>query len=355
MRFESVLGSMLGLAYGDALGKPTEFMSVPGIVARYGPRGPRELPSPALVTDDTQMALATVAALARAAHGGPGPDQAASLFGFSPTLAGGLGCIDPLDFAEALEIEYVAWSRSPENNRAPGGTCMSACHRIGAGAPWLKATVLGSKGCGANMRVTPLGLISRLSEQERAGAAQLQAAITHGHPTGLAAADLTAHAVWLLAAGTSPEDLVPALFDYIECNATRYHREWIGGLWIAARAPSAAAFIARGWDECHSALVRLEVALADRRPDLDPCLATGGGWVAEEALATALHCFLLFPDKPVVALARAATTSGDSDSIAAITGALAGAYVGADAFPSGWAEQIEYAEQLTAAATLLAA
>jgi ADP-ribosylglycohydrolase len=355
MRYESVLGSMLGLAYGDALGKPTEFMTVARITARYGPGGPRLLPAPALVTDDTQMALATVAALARAAHGGPGPNEAANLLGYSPDLAGGLGGIDPVELTEALEIEYLAWSRSPENTRAPGGTCMSACRRIGTGKSWLQASVLDSKGCGANMRVTPLGLIARLSEAERAGAAQLQAAITHGHPTGLAAADLTAHAVWLLAEGTEPALLLPALFDYIERNAAVYHREWLGPLWAVARASSPKAYIAAGWQECHKALTRLEAALAEPSPNQDPCLTTGDGWVAEEALATALHCFLLFPDKPVTALARAATTRGDSDSLAAITGALAGARAGAQGFPPEWAEQIEYADRLTAAAALLAA
>ncbi|TWP49097.1 ADP-ribosylglycohydrolase family protein [Lentzea tibetensis] len=50
-------GCLLGLAYGDALGAPTEFMTVDEIVARYGPEGPRDLDGdPALITDDTQMA-----------------------------------------------------------------------------------------------------------------------------------------------------------------------------------------------------------------------------------------------------------------------------------------------------------
>lgn len=36
----------------------------------------------------------------------------------------------------------------------------------------------------------------------------------------------------------------------------------------------------------------------------DPCLATGAGWVAEEPLATALLCFLLFRDEPEAAFGR---------------------------------------------------
>ena len=37
-----VAGSLFGLAYGDALGAPTEFRTVAEITARYGPAGPRQ-------------------------------------------------------------------------------------------------------------------------------------------------------------------------------------------------------------------------------------------------------------------------------------------------------------------------
>ncbi len=67
----------------------------------------------------------------------------------------------------------------------------------------------------------------------------------------------------------------------------------------------------------------------------DPCLITGEGWVAEEAFATGLLCFLLFPDDPVAAIRRAAVSSGDSDSIACLTGAFAGACHGLAAWPRG--------------------
>jgi ADP-ribosylglycohydrolase len=58
---------------------------------------------------------------------------------------------------------------------------------------------------------------------------------------------------------------------------------------------------------------------------------------------------------PHTALRRAATTSGDSDSIAALAGAFGGAAYGVDAFPAGWRERIEYADRLNAVATGLAA
>jgi ADP-ribosylglycohydrolase len=67
VRSDTAAGSLFGLASGDALGGPTEFLTVEQIHQRYGPGGPRELiGDPALVTDDTQMALAVAWALQEA-------------------------------------------------------------------------------------------------------------------------------------------------------------------------------------------------------------------------------------------------------------------------------------------------
>ena len=145
-------GCLFGLAYGDALGKPTEFMTVAEIHQRYGPTGPRELEGePALVTDDTQMALAVGTALLSASEVSP-------------------DALEPL-----LRARFVQWAASPDNDRAPGTTCLSACGDLSLGVSWTQATVTGSKGCGANMRVAPVGLVPGYDLDSMAGVAQLQA------------------------------------------------------------------------------------------------------------------------------------------------------------------------------------
>lgn len=322
-------GALTGLALGDALGFPTEFNDVPAILAKSGPWREMRLPRPAIVTDDTQMTLA----LARGIR-----------------TATDRGRVNPLHLARPVREEYVEWYRSPENNRAPGHTCMTACRLLAhPERDWRDASRTGSKGCGANMRVAPVGLVPGWSEEERAGAAQLQSALTHGHPTALAASDLTARAVHLLAQGTEVTGLVGRLRSYALENRTRYHERWLGDLWTRTGCDaSAESFIARGWDDCLAALDRLSAALRTPSPETDPCLTTGEGWIAEEALATALHCFLLFPEEPLTVLRRAACTAGDSDSIACLAGAFAGAHLGADAWPRDWEGRIEYRDELLA-------
>ncbi|MFD5084700.1 ADP-ribosylglycohydrolase family protein [Kitasatospora sp. NPDC058406] len=319
-------GALLGLAIGDAMGRPTEFEDVEQI-ARQWPDW-RELPLPgrALITDDTQMTLALARGLRTALETGP---------------------LTAARLEPPVRQEFLDWWRSPDNNRAPGNTCLASCARLSTpGRRWQSASDTGSKGCGANMRVAPLGLIRELAPAQLAGAAQLQSGLTHGHPTALAASDLTAFAVRKLAEGLPPAGLPAVLRAYALANRTRYDRSWLGDLADHAQDSTPEAFIARGWDDCLAVLDRLTAALAAPDVEADPCLATGEGWIAEEALATGLLCFLLLPDDPVAAVRRGAYSSGDSDSIACLAGAFAGAHLGADAWPAEWVERIEHRDEL---------
>jgi ADP-ribosylglycohydrolase len=322
-------GALFGLAFGDALGARTEFLSVEQILQQFPPIGPTALEgNPALVTDDTQMTLALGEALAEA----PRPLTAANLEPF-------------------LRRRFVEWANSPDNTRAPGNTCMTACANLEKGLPWVQATVAGSKGCGANMRVAPVGVLPPsdpgMTITTRAAVAQFQAALTHGHPTALAAADLTAMTVFYLTSGQPITDLPGWLRSYATSQRHTYHAKWLGALWERPGSTTPEAFIARGWDECLGALDRLDQALAAADRSADPCLITGAGWIAEEAFATGLLCFLLYPNNPVGAIRRAAVSSGDSDSIACLAGAFAGAALGMPAWPTDWKNQIEYQERLS--------
>jgi ADP-ribosylglycohydrolase len=117
-RTQLASGCLFGSAFGDSLGEPVEFMhSVADIRATWGPQGPEApIGDPATVTDDTQMALAVGEALTEVEEAGL-PYTAAAL--------------EP-----ALRRAFVAWSISPENNRAPGMTCLQACRGLREGKVW---------------------------------------------------------------------------------------------------------------------------------------------------------------------------------------------------------------------------
>ncbi|GAA5200161.1 ADP-ribosylglycohydrolase family protein [Rugosimonospora acidiphila] len=322
-------GCLFGLAYGDSLGKPTEFLRYAEIEQRYGPGGPRQLEGyPALVTDDTQMTLAVAAALS-------GERQPA-----------------PAHLAEALRRHFLSWAASPDNNRAPGNTCLQACAELSRGGPWQQASVTGSKGCGANMRVAPVGLVPWYDLDTLAGVSQLQAGLTHGHPTALAASELTAYAVRVLREGAALHEVSGLLRARCHDQRLVYRLDWLGSLWQQPGLDGPDEFISRGWDECLAALDLLDAALAAPDYGGDPCRLTGAGWVAEEAMSTALLCAVRYAQDPVGGLARAAATSGDSDSIACLTGAFLGAAYGMAAWPEEWTSQIEYADLLAGYARL---
>lgn len=319
-------GCLFGLAFGDALGAATEFLSVEEICRRFPPNGPQEIVgNPARVTDDTQMSLAVGQALVEV----------------------GTSNLTIASLEPALRHTFVEWLRSPDNNRAPGMTCLQACEYLEIGLPWQQATRPNSKGCGANMRVAPVGLFP-IDDTTRAAVAQFQAALTHGHPTALAASDLTAAAINYLVKGGEPQKLPAQLRNYALSQRLVYHTDWLGSLWQRPGIDTPEEFISLGWDECLEVLDSLDAALSNPNRDVDPCLAIGEGWVAEEAFATGLLCFLLFPQEPLAALRRAALTAGDSDSIACFAGAFAGAYLGMAAWPQDWVNRIEYCDQLAA-------
>jgi ADP-ribosylglycohydrolase len=340
---ERAQGCLFGMALGDALGAPTEFLQVAEIRQRFGPQGPAELAgTPARVTDDTQMALAVAEALISA----PRP-------------------LSPQGLEGPLRQAFVEWYISPDNNRAPGTTCLMSCGKLAQGLDWTEATDPNSKGCGANMRVAPVGLLALegIPADVRGGVAQFQSALTHGHPTALAASDLTAAAVADLALGGDPEGLVERLLDYARSQRGIYREEWLGDLyrhWPGASFGSPTTKrMERGWDQCIEVLDNVRWGLSNRDlyllqdngQGIDPCDATGEGWTAETALATGLLCFLLYTGDPVMAIRRAAVTAGDSDSIAALTGAFAGAHHGLTAWPPNWIARIEYQDRLTALGT----
>lgn len=305
-------GCMLGLAIGDALGYPAEFRSRRTIVEAFGPDGLTEFVTsgdprwtgrssvagsrhpPGTVSDDTQMTIA----LARGLLDARTSDVEIAM--------------------PAIGRRFVEWSISPQNNRAPGNTCMTGCRRLREGVAWREANVPNSKGCGSAMRVAPIGLLMGNDLDRTAEVARASSILTHGHPAGVEGAAAAALLVALALRDTPPERMFAEIMDRCAGRSEDFER-------------------------CLSTLPKM----LDEPPEIALSKAgLGEGWVAEEAVASALYCFWREPSDFKRAVVMAATTDGDSDSIATITGSIAGARHGMQALDDRWRSDVEYASTL---------
>ena len=313
-------GCLLGLAIGDALGYPTEFLTLQEIHKRYGPSGIEGFSgNPALHSDDTQMSVAVCLALIKAGH-----SSLESLM-------------------DVLGQEFLRWLRSPENDRSPGNTSIKGCQALESGVPWNQSGLLESKGCGANMRVAPIGLYYGNNLPKLRLVARSSALVTHAHPTALVAAEITASCVAWAAQGVAPGDYLNRIRD-LRSSSVNVWDPALGDPWARARFASVNDYLAEGWLELWAALDRVPQAVSQDREDI--CEICGGGWIAEEALACALACVLKSPEDYGATIRRGANSSGDSDSIASIAGAISGALLGVKAIRKEWRKKIENRQSL---------
>lgn len=321
-----IKGSFYAAAIGDGFGYPNEFLSYEKIKSKWGVKG-LEKPCPGIikVTDDTQLSLAVSRAIQKSYDG---------------------NFISKDKFETNLIFEFLNWYSDIENDRDPGFTCLNVCEKLSKGINWLEATSIKSKGCGSNMRVSPLSFIyllsNDISQELIAKLSQFQAAVTHSHPTALVASDLTSYSIYKISKGLRPSSLLNELFSYVEINMLNYHEDWLGDLWKKSDSKNGKEFISLGWEENRKMLIKLEKSLNRYKKGEDPCKYMGDGWVAEEALGVSLLSFLIDPSDTVEALKRSINTNGDSDTIGCITGSLVGAYNGLQSIPKDWIDRLEY-------------
>ncbi|KLL12941.1 crystallin [Protofrankia coriariae] len=315
---DRVRGCLLGGALGDALGAGVEFLSLDEIRRVHGPAGVRGLTAAygvdAPITDDTQMTLFTAEGLIRA-----------SVRGRSKGI-----CHRPT----VLWRAYQRWLATQEHpgppsdtdsdgwlagqpllyaRRAPGNACLSGLRMPRMGTPARPANPT-SKGCGAVMRSAPFGLLPTSPEAAWTLAAEC-AVLTHGHPSGYLAAAAFA---WIINVVADGHTLVAA----VESALGRLASERDGG-------------------EVAAALRTALAVAADGAPTPERVEFLGAGWVAEEALAIAVHCAAAAPADPWAALLAAVNHSGDSDSTGAICGNIVGTMLGEGALPTDRLAELE--------------
>ena len=212
---------------------------------------------------------------------------------------------------------------------AAGEATSRAGRRLADGMVWAQSgEPAPAAGNGAAIRAAPLGLCFK-SRSMRQGAARMQAIVTHHDERAQAAAGVVAEAVFLAAT-----------------------RERIDGDFLEALAATAEDLDMR----LASALRTLDRALAVPRERAIQHIAPAGrvasdGYPAPTGITGfsaptilyGLYAFMASPSEPEQALVTALSAGGDTASLGAFVGALAGAHKGWKALGArlhGWAKYV---------------
>ncbi len=301
-------GTIVGFAVGDALGMPAQFLSREQIVRYYGKpldsftrahagHASEFLPQGSY-TDDTQMMLATAECLIER------------------------GGMEPARQADAL----LSWYLNTVPHRTPMRANELACRHLSMGKAWTKSGVF-SCGCGAAIRMPPVGLFHFRNPEALVRAALDDCIITHTDPRAKAGSVAVAYLVARLIQSNEHTPAGDQVLEIADC--------------VDAIDPDMAAMLR--W-----------VTQMVHLPPTEALFEIGTSSDALEVVPAATYCFLKHPRNFAEAVLTAVNAGDAADSIAALTGSFVGAFAGFDAIPRTWREEIEDADVLTAVADQLA-
>jgi poly(ADP-ribose) glycohydrolase ARH3 len=177
----------------------------------------------------------------------------------------------------------------------------------------------GSYGNGSAMRVAPVGLIFHNDLSGVLTAARTSSTVTHSHYLAIQGAALQAAAV---------------------AGAVRGMSDPVQILRILKAALS--HFENRGEDTSvyGKALALMAEGLSRKVPPAKIVKLLGNGIKAQEAVPMAIYCYLANPDSFEKAVEAAILLGGDTDTIASMTGSLAGAALGESRIPERWLRRV---------------
>jgi poly(ADP-ribose) glycohydrolase ARH3 len=289
---QKFLGSLVGTAIGDAVGAFSE--------GWYGtwPEEAREMAdrqSRLVYTDDTAM-----------------------MIGVAESLAEKRG-IDAEHMADVFARNYY---REPYRGYGPGPPRIFQL--MMQGEAWDKAAEMiypgGSFGNGSAMRIAPVGVLYHDSVDDLRMVAYESSRITHAHELGKEGAALQACAVALVtglnpSAPFSGEDFVANLEGFVHHELYKHKI-----------------------DE-----MRRLMGESDKSRVVS---SLGNGIEAFNSVPAAIYSFLSHPGSFEESVLYAISLGGDTDTIGAMNGAIAGAYLGIDSIPERWREKLENREYI---------
>jgi poly(ADP-ribose) glycohydrolase ARH3 len=295
-------GCLLGAAVGDVIGAAVEAES-PAYIARtfrsvddiLATETVEEFTGPPWLvgrfTDDTQMMLCVAEWLIAGESDSPQQLLARFADAYEPWRRYGPGTAAILRMFEAHRDNWreLATAMFPE----------------------------GSLGNGGAMRVAPVGLAYFGDIRKAAAVARESSRPTHSHPRAYQGASLQAVAVALATA--AHDRLDPAAFLQSLRATLRYFSD-----------------LMQDTGKFADALDAIEHGLARGASCAEMSDTIGTGVTAHEAVPMAIYCFLRHADSYADVIHHAVFIGGDTDTIACMAGAIAGAYLGVEAIPPAW-------------------
>lgn len=272
---------LLGTAVGDALGVPFETMLINNekLVEWDGVTfigSPHHHLLPGQYSDDTQMSLMVAESLI---------DNS----GFNP---------------DDLSARYVDWIASGRA-RGYGKTTLRAVQNLQAGKHWSESGIAGSYGNGTAMRSAPFGVYFRNDIQSLVAICKIDSAITHASED----AEAGSIAIALAAAHAVNNDMENLLER------------------ISEKLPDSKV---KGLVYSLDSLIN-----SDKITPRQALAVLGTKANVKETVPAALYCFLKF-DNYYDAILAAIRAGGDTDTTAAIVGALFGAKLGMKAIDTSF-------------------
>lgn len=295
-------GSLLGVAIGDTLGRPFEGRLRSEIYSNFTNfeefiQNKRNLFK--TYTDDTQLTLHTAEALIR----GNG-------FNLNNFIS-----------------EYVKWLDDPPIGAGYG--CISSIKKLKYGIPWEEAAS-NSGGNGTAMRIAPIGLFYYKDLKRLKISAIKSSNLTHSHPAASAGAVVIASAIaYLVDKDPKIRFSVDQFFDVIVSSISGSQEEiWEEFIEILTKLKSSLHLsIEAGLIKFSQAGVKSPFFIEDY---------LGHAFVHPYTISTVVCSIFIFLKNQFSfkdCIFELATAGGDSDTVGAIGGALAGAYFGLKNIP----------------------
>lgn len=293
---DHIRGALIGTFVGDALGRPVEAYSFRAIEDKYGEI--REmLPArkgKGTYTDDTQLMIGVAESLIECEE------------------------FDGRNMANKFVENY-------DPSRGYGGGTTKVLNLIKEGSDWDEAGIKvfdgGSFGNGAAMRSAPVGTLYWDDFTALKEVAEAQSQITHAHPLGKEGGVMLSLGV-ALAINTSLKEKDIRVESFINSILEHLSRE-----------------------EYIEKIKAIKTLLSSDPPVDEIIKKLGNDSRAHFSVPTALYAFLENKSSFEEAVVQAVGLGGDTDTIGAMTGAIAGAYHGFSIIPNRWLQQLEDGEK----------